>query len=289
MDNLLTDLKQKAIQAHNWTSFSPDRRGEQMINDYSAELQEDADELKQQGIDQETINGYITRYKTLFSSYLSAKSRVASAFITGPANFPVRRNEKAQRSEEKHYEVFREWRERAKRAIIRKSQPEKTYISELERYKSDLESMRANHQRMKDGNKRIAEALKTGADISEYLTTDFGIKPHMIEWTMKFGFGLQNNLANIKRVEQRIKEIEAKEQKRTENPQREYPFPGGKVVLNYEIDRLQVIHDTKPEPEIINNLKRNGFKWSPSNRAWQRFLTAESKYKVNQMFNTNIL
>jgi len=31
--------------------------------------------------------------------------------------------------------------------------------------------------------------------------------------------------------------------------------------------------DHKPEPEVRDVLKRNGFKWAPSQGAWQRQLT----------------
>ena len=282
---LLDNFRQKAIQAHNWTSHVPEKRGETMVNEYSAQLAEDLAELKAQGIDSETLTAYEQRYKSLFSAWLNAKSNCISSMITGPARFPTQKAEKANRSEQKHYDIFQQWREKAKKAIVRKAQPEKTYNSEIERYKAELEGMKRNHELMKIGNNAIRKANKDKVDITAYLIETFGIKPHMIDWTMKFGFGLQNNNANMKRVELRIKELEAKEQSRQDEPEKEFLFNGGKVVMNYEADRIQIMHDVKPTQEVITLMKKNGFKWSPTNQAWQRQLTSNAIYVTKHLIN----
>ena len=51
-----------------------------------------------------------------------------------------------------------------------------------------------------------------------------------------------------------------------------------KVVENSEIMRLQFIFDGKPEAEVRDILKQFGFKWAPSQNAWQRQLTGNAKY-----------
>lgn len=283
---LLQNFKEKAISAHRWTSFSPERRGETMVSEYSAQLAKDLQELKAQNIDSETLTAYEQRYKSLFSAWLNAKSNCISSMITGPARFPIHKAEKANRSEENHYNIFQQWREKAKKAIIKKLQPEKTYNSEIDRYKQELEGMRKNHELMKEGNIAIKKAHKDKTDISQYLIDTFGIKPHMIDWTMKFGFGLQNNNANMKRVEARIKELEAKEQNRQNEPEKEFSFNGGKVVMNYEADRIQIMHDTKPSQDVITLMKRNGFKWSPTNQAWQRQITGNAIYVTKNLLKS---
>ena len=283
---LLQGFKEKAISAHRWTSFSPEKRGETMVNEYSAQLAKDLAELKAQGIDSETLTTYEQRYKSLFSAWLNAKSNCISAMITGPARFPIHKAEKANRSEQKHYDIFQQWREKAKKAIVKKTQPEKTYNSEIERYKQELDRMRKNHELMKAGNIAIKKAHKEKTDISQYLIETFGIKPHMIDWTMKFGFGLQDNNANMKRIELRIKELEAKEQNRQDEPEKDFLFNGGKVIMNYEADRIQIMHDTKPGQDVITLMKKNGFKWSPFNKAWQRQLTANAIYVTKHLLKS---
>lgn len=283
---ILQHLEWKAKAAHRNTSFSPERRGEQMIKEYSEELTGDIEELKTGGASDESISDYKTRYERYFSSYLGAKSNCFSVMITGGSNFPVRRHEKANRSEQKHYEIFREWRQRAKKAILRKAKPAATYKSELERYRAELAAMQHNHELMKEGNKRIKAANKSGEDITEYLTTTFNIQPHMIAHTMRWGFGLTNNNANMKRVEQQIKLLETKEAIKEKNPITRYNFEGGYLLVNYEVDRLQVFFDSRPSSTELQEWKQKGlnsYNWSPTAKAWQRKITPNAMYHVKNM------
>lgn len=283
---ILSHLEGAAIRSYNNTSFSPEKRGVQMIKDYSEELAADIEELKSKDVSEESIADYKSRYERYFTSYLHAKSNTFSVMITGGSNFPVRRHEKANRSEQKHYEIFREWRIRAMKAILRKSQPVKTFVSELDRYKAELAGMQRNHELMKEGNKRIKLANKNKEDISQYLIDTFGVAPHMVDWTMKFGFGLQNNNANMKRVEERIKLMEQKESRREENPITRYTFDGGEMVIDYNVDRIQIYFTNRPTTEELNAWKAKGlnsFNWSPSVKAWQRKITGNAWYTVKHM------
>jgi len=106
---------------------------------------------------------------------------------------------------------------------------------------------------------------------------------------MKFGFHLSNNLANIKRVEDRIKILQKKEVNASTIGADGKDFEGGKVVLNHEADRLQIIFDEKPQPEKIAELKKCGFKWSPTNTAWQRQLTPNAKWATNRFLGVQIV
>jgi hypothetical protein len=53
----------------------------------------------------------------------------------------------------------------------------------------------------------------------------------------------------------------------------EVAFPGGRLVRNVPLDRVQLVFDGRPAPEIINELKSRAFRWSPREGAWQRQLT----------------
>lgn len=81
--NLLSHLQEKAIRSHYNTSFSPERRGEQMVNDYGVELNNDLLELQTGGAIPEALEDYKSRYERYFSSYLNAKSGTFSMMITG--------------------------------------------------------------------------------------------------------------------------------------------------------------------------------------------------------------
>ena len=55
------------------------------------------------------------------------------------------------------------------------------------------------------------------------------------------------------------------------------------MVENTEKMRLQLFFEGKPEPEVREVLKSNGFKWAPSQGAWQRQLTSNARYALQSV------
>lgn len=50
-----------------------------------------------------------------------------------------------------------------------------------------------------------------------------------------------------------------------------------KIVRNTDLMRLQLFFDDIPCDKTRDILKRNGFRWSPKNKAWQRMLNYNSE------------
>lgn len=46
---------------------------------------------------------------------------------------------------------------------------------------------------------------------------------------------------------------------------------------------VQIVFDGKPEPEVRDLLKRNGFRWAPSQGAWQRQLNNNGIYAAKDV------
>ena len=61
-------------------------------------------------------------------------------------------------------------------------------------------------------------------------------------------------------------------------------FDGGEIVRNLEADRLQILFDEKPDEATRAKLKQNGFRWSPTNSAWQRKLTPNAEIAARRVF-----
>ncbi len=87
----------------------------------------------------------------------------------------------------------------------------------------------------------------------------------------------------IKRVRERIKHIS---DLLTNQPFKDFKFDGGEVIANYTEDRLQVIFDSKPDEETRATMKSNGFRWAPSQNAWQRQLTKNAYNIAKNIFST---
>lgn len=80
-------------------------------------------------------------------------------------------------------------------------------------------------------------------------------------------YQLTNNNANIRRIKQRIAELERRAEAKTS----ERSFSCGvRVVDNVEDNRLQMFFPGKPEEAIRDLLKGHGFRWSPYAGCWQR-------------------
>lgn len=92
-------------------------------------------------------------------------------------------------------------------------------------------------------------------------------------------YELTNNNAEIRRLKKRIEELS----KDKELGFVGWQFEGGEAVANGELCRLQLVFDEKPTDEQIYKLKLNGFKWSPTNRAWQRQLNQSAIYAADRL------
>lgn len=94
-------------------------------------------------------------------------------------------------------------------------------------------------------------------------------------------FHLTNNNANIRRMTQRIEELKAQASRAIEQIEPE-TITDTAIGVTLERDavenRLRLHFPGKPAADVIAKLKYHGFKWSPSNTAWQRQLNNGAEY-----------
>jgi len=283
----LNNLLSKAESAYRNLTHFPEERAKREIQYYEKLLENDIAFLESQNVD---TAEYQHKFIQLLSSYFASLGNTASTFITGGSGFNVRRNEKKRRSAERHYEVFNTWRERVRKSVVRKNKPIKTFLSELDRYVNELAFEEKNHKACIEANKKIRASRTSGEDITDFLKVVMGIEPHMIEWTLKWGFSTTSSLVRIKRLKERITLMKKKQDNATNIGSKDIRVDEQEltVVLNHEADRLQFIYDAKPSEETITKLKKNGFVWSPSFKAWQRKLTPNAIWAAKHFFNINI-
>lgn len=91
---------------------------------------------------------------------------------------------------------------------------------------------------------------------------------------------LSNNSANIRRIEARIKALEAAAGRET----RSQEFEGGiALVENAEANRVQLKFPGKPSEAVRTKLKKAGFRWSPMAGAWQRQLNNRGVWQAREL------
>jgi hypothetical protein len=92
-------------------------------------------------------------------------------------------------------------------------------------------------------------------------------------------YEIKNNYAEIRRLDKRINEISRNKEVGFAG----WEFNGGRAEANTEMSRLQLFFDEKPSDGQRTQLKSNGFKWAPSQGAWQRQLNDNAIYAASRI------
>lgn len=291
-----------ATNAYRGISFSPEKRGKAQQTEYLDDitrLQEEMEPLAKSDEQKDILAAEGDRYKQGYlkrlNALLSAKSRTISPMITGPANFPVARNQKRMATEAKRRDEFLEWEDRARGSIRKKlhKQAVQDAGGEVAVMEKQLATAEKNQETMKAINaivrKKITDAAKAKKIVAE---TDFTeaqakklLKPDRGEKQGFQGFQLTNNRANIKRMRQRLSDMRTAESR--SGSKTVGKFDGGEIVNNFDAERIQIIFDEKPSEEKRKALKSRGFRWSPKNNAWQRKNTNNGLAAARQVIEEN--
>lgn len=91
---------------------------------------------------------------------------------------------------------------------------------------------------------------------------------------------LSNSNQNIKAVKDRLEQLK----KMSKLNDVGYYFNDGEVKFDKEDMRVKIFFDNIPNEETRKELKSHAFKWSPTNKAWQRKLTPDAIYTTKRMF-----
>lgn len=286
----LSEFKDLAYRAFYWTSFSPEKRGEDTIKSHEEQLNEDL-----LNIPDEEKERYISNYKKYFSAWLHAHANCASSAITGGSNFNVRRAERANETERRRSEEFISWRERAFKAIAKRvedNKPEEQKLNEeWQRLEKDILNSAATIHGVNIGVERgINKALFVSSIYNKVSTHakkgNVEIVQRAIDCIRNFNETMSVVITERNRFFKLIEVAESNRERNAENQEKEnseLQFQGGKVVQNWSENRLQIIFDEKPSRETIDLLKKNAFRWSPRFGAWQRQNTRNAAFAVKKV------
>lgn len=294
--------------AHQGTSHVPDQRAQYEQRSYLEHMQDVwnslskiADTPERKEILANEWERYRDGYLAKTKAHLHAKSRVMSSMITGPARFPVARNQKANDTADKRREELLEFDRRAQSAIIKKLRPDVQPIKIGDTGAAD--AIGTKLKRHEDAQEKMKEAnkiIRSGKDVNGRLlalglTEDSVANILKPDYMGRIGFPdyrIKNNGAEIRRLKERLEQQKKRETEElhVESGDRpaSFPFEGGAVHLDYDDNRIRIKHDEKPPREMIEKLKSNGFRWSPSNGAWQRQLTESAKQAATNLVGVQI-
>ena len=198
------------------------------------------------------------------------------------------RHEKTNAAEHAAYERLQAW---AERVIKRCNRQERlTGWAEVERLQEKIDTLTRSQEMMKAANKiirdkKLAEIEKVDELVALGFREQVAMELLEPDFCGRLGFpsyALTNNLAKIKDAEARMKRHAAMANRAVDGDE-VHEYSWGKLIVAFGDERYRFVFDGKPAPEIINLMKSNAFKWSPSNSAWQRQITSNAKYAVKRM------
>ena len=147
-------------------------------------------------------------------------------------------------------------------------------LAGLEKSQKNMKAVNAYYRK----NKTLDGCPHLSTEQIQKLTADMANRWHGRVATQPYEpYKLINNNADINRIKSRIEEL-------TQRSNTDYPdwqFNGGTVKSNTQDNRLQILFDEKPDADLRTELKRNGFKWSPTAGAWQRQLNHNAFFAAN--------
>ena len=95
-------------------------------------------------------------------------------------------------------------------------------------------------------------------------------------WVQKNGpfesWKLSNNNAEIRRIKEKLETLKELDGMAEEV----IKFSSGELRIDVDINRVQFIFEDIPSPEVRSLLKSHGFRWAPSQGAWQRQRTLQA-------------
>lgn len=261
--------------------------------DRAAELAE-AEKAKVDSSYHEKIDYYLDLYARKLAENMNHRyaidARVPSILVAGGSNFPVAKKNKqnaARDSNDAEYAqiqgILNKIRSIGKGGIMSDDE------HAIEKLQAKLHGLEAEQDHMKKVNAyyRKNKTLDGCPDLDSVSRAKLeSSMSRSIHDTPYPGWALSNNNANIHRVRDRIAQLEKEAERAAENADTpgagEVKGDGYVLVENAELCRIQFIFDGKPDDETRAYLKSHGFRWSPSQGAWQRMLNDNGRYAAKQ-------
>ena len=286
--------EEMARRAKNAISFSDYVPGSATASyraavDAAAELAKDQ-KSKVDPMYHDKIDSLLDTYARKLAENLNANNRITascpSVMISGAGNFPVAKKQKQVAALDRNMEEYNQTmklldkiRSTGKGGISSDDPAAiaklKARVAAQESLQETMKQANAYYRKHKtlDGCPVLTKAQI--ADIKVSMARSWRSEPKPFE-----SYELSNNNANIRRLKARIEELEKRE---AEPAPDGWTFEGGEVVMNKEENRLQILFDGKPDDQTRAVLKSYGFRWAPSQGAWQRQLTDNAIYAAKKI------
>lgn len=237
------------------------------------------------------LDRYARRLAEWTNDYNRNQASYPSQFISGAGGFDMRKHNKQMAREDTLWKEYDEIKgllhkiESVGTGPVDLTDPHarETLTDQIQKLQKQLEDCKALNAYYRKHNTFKGFPDMT-ADAAEKLSACFADTRQRCPWIDKPfpDYELTSLRGKLKRLQARLDELN-KLQDAAQQPADSIKFDGGEIVRNAVLNRLQIIFDDIPDPATRSSLKSHGFRWSPSNKAWQRQLTDNALYDAKKI------
>lgn len=238
------------------------------------------------------LDGLLDRYARRLAEWTNAHNRngasCPSVLVCGPANFPTKKKNRQNAREDalwKEYNEIQGILDKIKSVGTGPIDPTDPHAREL--LEDRLQSLQSTLETGKAMNAHYRKH-KTMKGFRDYSDEKAAKMDDAIKSAPPFAqtpfpdFELSSLRGKIKRAQENLAKLDGLERHK-DDAANTLEFDGGKIFLNMEANRLQILFDEIPAEETRSALKSHGFKWSRKNEAWQRQLTRNAIYDAKRI------
>ena len=305
MNTINESLAKRSKENYSFSDYTPGSATaeyNEVIADAAAQIERAKAKVSDKG--KERLDNLLERYSAAYANWVNKHNANGadhvSVMLAGPSGYNMNKHNKFISRENKLWEEYNELKDISYKisAIVAGDKIIKSDDADaIEKLQAKIDKLQASQDLMKAANKIIKSKKLTEEErISELVTLGLSEKVAsellQPDFCGRIGFAsysLTNNNATIRAAKQRIEHLQRLAAKAEATPQveieAETETDGIKIIDNLEAQRLQVIFPDKPDADIRTALKKRGFRWSPTNGAWQRYRSPEAEVLAREVVN----
>jgi len=262
-------LAQRSKENMSFSDYIPNSA----TNEYNQQIAEVAKainiaKLKVSPEAQIKLDNLLASYSSKYANWINKRNandaNHVSAFISGPSNYNMSKHNKYLNREGKLWEEYEEF---------------KDIYNKIDAIVTGDRIIKSNDANAIDKLKeKLAKALEEHAEYKAYNSNakkegNQSLPAYVLSNSNGRIKGIKDRIAHLERLsQQENKEIIIESESTLTN--------GIRIVDNVEAHRLQIFFNGKPSVEIRTQLKKNGFRWTPTIEAWQSYRSDNANRKA---------
>jgi hypothetical protein len=289
IDEGLAKRSKENMSFSDYVEGSATREYNNMVEEARAKIDGAKTRVSAEGAERldKLFNSYCVNMAAWINKSNSSGSRHVSMMISGPSNYNMKAHERYLSREttlQKEYNEIRNIDEKIT-AIIRGDKIIKSGDSDVvEQLTEKVAKLEEEHKLMNETNAyyRKHKTMVGFKTLSDEVAKEYDNQiENSYSWCKQPypSYTVTNHNAKLNTARERLEQLS----KLKERDNKETMINGVRVVENTEAVRIQLFFEGKPERTMIDSLKANGFRWTPSIGAWQRQLNNSGIYAARKV------